>query len=442
MSTSRTINSQVVVGAQWGDEGKAKIVDMLAEHVDMVIRSQGGCNAGHTVVHQGETFKFHHLPSGLLYEGKTCIIGSGMVLAPDVLKGEIEAIEARGYSTQGLRISDRAHVTLPYHCQLDQALEARRSGGKIGTTGRGIGPTYMDKVGRVGLRVVDLFEPEAILAAQLERLLLAKEPLTNLLPTDEHPTLEKLLDVARNYKAILAPYVCDIQALLYDAQKQGKTLLFEGAQGTLLDVDFGTYPFVTSSNATAGGACTGSGVGPSKIDYSTGVMKAYLTRVGEGPFPTELSDAVGDYLTQKGHEIGTTTGRTRRCGWFDAVVGRYSVQVNGLDGIALTKLDVLDELSEIKVAVAYRDKLTGETYEQFPASLSKLAQAEPVYESFPGWQTDTSHVCSFEDLPTACQEYVKRLEALCDCPITWISVGPDRAQTFATAANQQIAVPC
>lgn len=421
----------IVVGAQWGDEGKAKIVDYLAESADVVVRSQGGCNAGHTVKHNGQTFKFHHLPSGLLYNNKLCVIGSGVVILPHVLAKELESIESQGYSLKGLRISNRAHVTLPFHNQQDNHLEGVASSKtKIGTTGRGIGPTYMDKVARVGLRVCDLMEPAEVLIEQLLTLEQQKRPVWEKVYNLPFPSIEELLSYCQQAKAILAPYVCDTVSLLAEAQQQGQNLLFEGAQGTLLDVDFGTYPYVTSSNATAGGACTGTGVGPSKIDRTLGVMKAYLTRVGEGPFPTELFDEAGAHLATVGQEIGTTTGRARRCGWFDAVIGRYSVAVNGLNGMALTKLDVLSGLPEIKIAVAYHDPQTDKPLEAFPASISQLQRAEPVYETWPGWQEPLDEITRWEQLPANCQAYLARLEALCGCPIDILSLGPSREQTL------------
>ncbi len=417
----------IVVGAQWGDEGKAKVVDQLAEHADVVVRSQGGSNAGHTVKFKGETFKFHHLPSGLLYEEKLCVIGPGVVLAPEFLQEELDSIHAKGYSTKNLKISDRCHITFPYHIAQDKQQETRRTsnnGTKIGTTGKGIGPTYMDKVGRMGIRVADLFEPEATLKAQLVSIITQKE-------LEQLFTLEQLYALCLTYKNILTPYACDTLALLQTALKQEKQLLFEGAQGTLLDVDFGTYPYVTSSNATAGGACTGTGVGPSKIDATLGVMKAYLTRVGEGPFPTELSNTpIGERLCELGVEYGTTTGRKRRVGWFDAVIARFGVEVNGLDGVALTKLDVLDSFETIEVCTGYVHEQTGQQYDRLPTSLTTLSHLKPVYETHAGWLTDTTGCKTFEALPANCQAYVKRLEALMDCPVWMVSVGPDREQTL------------
>jgi adenylosuccinate synthase len=423
----RILHNVIVVGAQWGDEGKAKVVDMLAEQADVVIRSQGGCNAGHTVKFQGKTFKFHHLPSGLLYPEKKCIIGSGVVIAPDILRDELASIQAQGYSTKNLFISDRCHVTLPYHIEQDKRQELIRSASapesKIGTTGRGIGPTYMDKVGRLGIRTIDLLESDAVLRGQLERIVMDKGFFAEA-------SVDFLMGVCARYREILAPYITDTVALLQESMAQKQRLLFEGAQGTLLDVDFGTYPYVTSSNATAGGACTGTGVGPSRMDATLGVMKAYLTRVGEGPFPTEQANSVGEQLAQRGHEFGTTTGRLRRTGWFDAVVARHSVEVNGLDGLALTKLDVLDDFETIAIATHYVHKVTGERYDRFPASLVTLADLEAVYETHAGWQSDTTGITQYDELPQACRHYLQRLETLSGCPVWMVSVGPERQQTL------------
>ncbi|MDX2083778.1 MAG: adenylosuccinate synthase [Candidatus Melainabacteria bacterium] len=420
----------VVVGAQWGDEGKAKVIDWLAEQADVVVRCQGGCNAGHTVQLDGNVFKFHHLPSGLLYAGKQCVIGSGTVLSPDVFRQEIDALHAKGYRTESLFISDRAHVTLPYHPLQDRLQEQSLEQNKIGTTGRGIGPTYMDKVGRLGLRVADLYESSTFLRDRLTQIRAVKAPVIEQLYQEALPSVDDLMAVCQQYAALFQPYVTDTVVLLDTALRAGKTLLFEGAQGTLLDVDFGTYPFVTSSNATAGGACTGSGVGPSRIDRTIGVMKTYITRVGSGPFPTELSDELGQHLVQVGQEFGTTTGRMRRCGWFDAVLGRYSVMTNGLDGLAITKLDVLDALPEIQVCVAYRHRETGALVHHFPARLGELEQMEPVYETLPGWQTPVHQARRWEELPLNARRYLERLSALLETPISLVSVGPDREQTL------------
>jgi len=414
----------IVVGAQWGDEGKAKIVDLLAQQADVVIRCQGGCNAGHTVSHQGQVYKFHLVPSGLLYPGKLCVIGPGTVIDPWVLITEINDLAAKGIATHSLKISDRAHLTLPYHVDHDQFQESSRSQLKIGTTGRGIGPTYMDKVGRIGLRVGDLYLPVVALTQKLTSIIEAK----GFKPS----ALEALLPSIQAVAKQLQPYVTDTIPVIHSAIASQQQLLFEGAQGTMLDVDYGTYPYVTSSNATAGGACTGSGVGPSKIDQVIGVMKAYITRVGEGPMPTELTNEMGSYFQTEGQEIGTTTGRLRRCGWFDAVVGRYSVMVNGIDLLAITKLDVLDQLPQIDICVAYQHLQTGERYDHFPAQIELLNQLKPVYETMPGWETSTTGIRTLSALPTNARQYLDRLANLCGCPIGIVSVGPNREQTMFT----------
>lgn len=421
----------VVVGAQWGDEGKAKITDLLAAEADVVVRCQGGCNAGHTVKHGDDVIKFHLVPSGLLYPDTLCIIGPGTVIHPEVLVNEIEALQAKGYQTRSLKLSNRAHVTLPFHVALDKAQESAMAERKIGTTGRGIGPTYMDKVGRYGLRMGDLYDTEVILRERLRQIVDLKNPLLEKcfadLPTH---TVDELYAWCRQYAEKLEPYVADTVVLVHEAIAEGKSILFEGAQGTLLDIDYGTYPFVTSSNATAGGACTGSGVGPTMIDRVIGVMKAYTTRVGEGPFPTELQDEMGHFLADVGQEVGTTTGRARRCGWFDAVIAKYSVQVNGLDGLAITKLDVFDGLGELKIGVGYRDRITGREFNHFPSQLNDLRNAEPVYETLPGWQGSVKDARRYEDLPEEARQYLNRISELIGCPISLVSIGPERNQTI------------
>ena len=412
----------VIVGAQWGDEGKAKITDMLAEQAQVVIRSQGGCNAGHTVLANGHTFKFHLLPSGMLYPRKACVVGPGTVIYPPVLIEEIASIQAQGYDTTQLKISNRAHVTLPFHLQQDKDLEAARCGdaaGKIGTTGRGIGPTYMDKASRLGLRLHELYEDS------LEQRLVSLLALKQLNPDQ----LPDLLNTVKAWANALAPYVIDTTPVIHEALEAGQHLLFEGAQGALLDIDHGTYPFVTSSNATAGGACTGSGVGPSRLDCVVGVFKAYITRVGSGPFPSELLDATGDYLVDKGHEFGTTTGRRRRCGWYDAVLARYSARINGLDALAITKLDVLDDLPELAIVTGYRLP-DGSVSQVFPASVNVLAEIEPVLEKWPGWLCNTRGLTQWDALPDAAKNYLRRIEALTGAPIAIVSTGPDRAETL------------
>lgn len=421
----------VVVGAQWGDEGKAKITDMLAAEADVVVRCQGGCNAGHTVKYGDDVFKFHLVPSGMLYGNKLCIVGNGTVIHPEVMLREIQELQSKGYDTQHLKISNRAHLTLPFHIELDKAQETAMADQKIGTTGRGIGPTYMDKVARYGLRVGDLYEEAFVLKARLQHILALKNSLIEkCYPGLSLQTVDQLYDWCQSYAEKLKPYVADTVAVLHEALDQGSKILFEGAQGTLLDVDYGTYPFVTSSNATAGGACTGSGIGPTRIDRVIGVMKAYTTRVGEGPFPTELQDETGRLLLEVGQEFGTTTGRARRCGWFDAVIAKYSVQVNGLDGLAITKLDVFDGMPELKIGVAYRNRETGEQFTHFPAQLHTLKCVEPVYETWPGWSGSVKDVRRFEDLPLEARQYLNRIAELIGCPLSIISVGPERNQTI------------
>ena len=425
----------VVVGAQWGDEGKAKVIDWLCERADAVVRCQGGCNAGHTVQFQGEVFKFHLIPSGILYPKKSCIVASGVVIDMAVLWGEMQDIQQRGFSVENLRISDRAHVTLPLHVAADKTQEALRErsskSGKIGTTAKGIGPTYADKVSRLGLRICDLYLPEATLKQKLAQQLTAWKPLLDQTPElGFSETVESLLAHCLTYAERLAPYVCDGLDTLHGWMDKKQSVLFEGAQGALLDLDYGTYPFVTSSNTTSGGACTGAGLGPTRMDAVVGVTKAYLTRVGSGPFPTELTDDIGEHLRTVGKEVGTTTGRPRRCGWFDAVVGRFAAQINGLDGLAMTKLDVLDGLKEINIGVGYKHRTTGEVTQRFPASLETLAEYDPVYETMPGWQGKVQGITDAEQLPPEAQAYLDRLSELVGVPVWMVSTGPDREETI------------
>ena len=420
----------IVVGAQWGDEGKAKITDLLAAQADVVVRCQGGCNAGHTVQHGDDVFKFHLVPSGMLYGETLCIVGPGTVIDPEVLLREIEELKTKGYDTSNLKVSNRAHLTLPYHITIDKARELAAGGNKIGTTGRGIGPTYMDKVGRYGVRIGDLYETDFILKERLTQLVHMKNPVMTGIFKQPEINVDELFAWCKSAGERLKPYVADTVELLHEAVEQNQNILFEGAQGTLLDVDYGTYPFVTSSNATAGGACTGSGLGPTMIDRVIGVMKAYTTRVGEGPFPTELSDEIGEHLSSVGQEFGTTTGRARRCGWFDAVIGKYSVRVNGLDGLAITKLDIFDGLQELKICVAYKNRETGEVSKQFPSQLQSLKNAEPVYESLPGWQGSVKGARSYDELPAEAKAYLQRLSELVGAPISIIGVGAERNQTI------------
>jgi adenylosuccinate synthase len=416
-----------VIGAQWGDEGKGKITDLLSRSADVVVRYQGGVNAGHTVVVQGQTFKLHLIPSGILYPDTECIIGSGTVIDPQVLIQELDQLEQLNISTEKLLISETAHVTMPYHRMIDQASEERRGSHKIGTTGRGIGPTYADKSERIGIRVLDLMDPDA-LRKQLNWTINYKnvilEKLYNLPPLDPATVIEQYLEYAER----LRPHVVDCSLKIYDAIQQRRNILFEGAQGTLLDLDHGTFPYVTSSNPVAGGACVGTGIGPTMIDRVIGVAKAYTTRVGEGPFPTELDGAIGELLCDRGAEFGTTTGRRRRCGWFDAVIGRYAVRINGLDCLAITKLDVLDTLEEIKVCVAY--EIDGKYCQDFPSSTRRFAKCKPIYKTVPGWQQSTEHCRSLEDLPKQALDYLKFLAELMEVPIALVSLGASRDQTI------------
>ncbi|MDJ0679298.1 MAG: adenylosuccinate synthase [Xenococcaceae cyanobacterium MO_167.B52] len=417
----------IVIGAQWGDEGKGKITDLLSRSADVVVRSQGGVNAGHTVVVSGQTFKLHLIPSGILYPDTECIIGSGTVIDPQVVIDEMEQLKKLGVTTDNLYISQTAHITMPYHRSIDQASEERRGDFKIGTTGRGIGPTYADKSERTGIRVLDLMDSK-LLKEKLEWTINYKnvilEKLYNLPPLNPKEVITEYL----KYAEYLRPYVIDSSLKIYEAVKEKKNILFEGAQGTLLDLDHGTYPFVTSSNPIAGGACVGSGIGPTIIDRVIGVAKAYTTRVGEGPFPTELNEEIGDLLGDRGAEFGTTTGRRRRCGWFDAVIGRYAVRINGLDCLAITKLDVLDELEEIKVCVAY--EIDGETCYHFPSNASHFANCKPIYKTLPGWQKSTTECRSLADLPQQALDYLKFLAELMEVPIAIISLGASRDQTI------------
>ncbi len=421
--------SVVVVGAQWGDEGKGKIIDLLAEDSDYIVRFQGGNNAGHTVVVGQDEFIFHLIPSGILYPGKIAVIGNGVVVDPQALLDEIAMFQQRGVAIdRNLLISELAHIIFPYHKALDRAHEEAQGSRRLGTTGRGIGPCYVDKVGRCGIRLADLIDPD-VLKEKLRYNLEEK----NAILTGAYRKLALSFDeVYRQYCEYgqrLAPYAADTIVVLNEALEASKRILFEGAQGTLLDIDYGTYPYVTSSNATAGGVCTGSGVGPSRINRVLGVAKAYTTRVGEGPFPTEFPPALMEAVRARGREFGATTGRPRRCGWFDAVVARHAALVNGLDEIVITKLDVLDDQPEIKICTAYR--IGGETVQSFPARIEKLWRCEPVYESHPGWLADTSGAQRFEDLPMNAQRYLKRIEGLIRTPLRLVSVGSERRQTFA-----------
>lgn len=415
-----------LVGTQWGDEGKGKITDVLASRADVVARYQGGNNAGHTVVVGENTYKLHLVPSGIFYAGTTCLIGNGVVVDPKVLCEEISYLHQQGISTADLYVSEKAHVIMPYHRVLDRLEEGQRLR-KIGTTGRGIGPAYVDKYMRMGIRMLDLRNRES-----LERALDQVLPLKNQLLQKiyDHPGFDRdeLVEEYLAYGEAIVPLLADTSLLIDQARQRGEDILLEGAQGTLLDVDHGTYPFVTSSNPTAGGAAPGVGIGPNQIDQVIGVVKAYTTRVGEGPFVSELQDATGDLIRERGREFGTTTGRPRRCGWFDAVLVRYSVRVNGLTGLSLTLLDVLDALENVQVCVAYEYR--GRRLEHLPADLEMLKECKPIYETLPGWQEDITGAKSFADLPQRAQEYLKFLEKQVGCPIQIVSVGPRRDQTI------------
>ena len=417
----------VVIGAQWGDEGKGKITDLLSRSADVVVRYQGGVNAGHTIVVDGQVLKLHLIPSGILYPDTICLIGSGTVVDPKVMLGELDMLLELGIDVSGLKLASTAHVTMPYHRLLDQAMEQRRGERRIGTTGRGIGPTYADKSERNGIRVIDLLDRDR-LRERLEGPLAQKNELLQTIYGLEPLDPEAVIAEYASYGERLAPHVVDCTRTIHQAARNRKNILFEGAQGTLLDLDHGTYPYVTSSNPVSGGACIGAGVGPTLIDRVIGVAKAYTTRVGEGPFPTELEGSLNDHLCDRGHEFGTTTGRRRRCGWFDGVIGRYAVEVNGLDCLAITKLDVLDELDEIQVCVAY--ELASERIEHFPCSSEDFARCRPIYRSLPGWQTSTADCRRLEDLPPAAMAYLRFLAELMEVPIAIVSLGASRDQTI------------
>ena len=415
----------VIVGAQWGDEGKGKATDLLGSRVDYVVKFNGGNNAGHTVVIGDQKFALHLLPSGILTPGCTPVIGNGVVVDLRVLFQELDALNERGVDTADLLVSNAAHVIAPYARTLDNVTERFLGKRKIGTTGRGIGPAYADKINRLGIRVGDLFD-ESVLRDKIEGALVAKNHLLVKVYNRRAITVDEVTEELLEYRDRLAPHVTDTSLVLNSALDNGETVLFEGGQATMLDVDHGTYPFVTSSSATAGGACTGSGVGPTRIDSVIGIAKAYTTRVGEGPMPTELLDEWGDRLRDVGHEFGTTTGRPRRCGWYDSVITRYASRINGLTDIVLTKLDVLTGISEIPVCVAY--DVDGVRYQDLPLDQAAFAAAEPVYETFPGWDEDISGAREFSDLPGAAQDYVKAVEELSGCRISTIGVGPGREE--------------
>ncbi|MFS0656490.1 adenylosuccinate synthase [Bacillus sp. 179-C3.3 HS] len=420
------MSSVVVVGTQWGDEGKGKITDFLSENAEVIARYQGGNNAGHTIKFDGVTYKLHLIPSGIFYKEKTCVIGNGMVVDPKALVAELAYLHERNVSTENLRISNRAHVILPYHLKLDEVEEERKGANKIGTTKKGIGPAYMDKAARIGIRVADLLDRE-VFEEKLARNLEEKNRLLEKMYDTEGFKIEDILDEYYEYGQQVKKYVVDTSVVLNDALDDGRRVLFEGAQGVMLDIDQGTYPFVTSSNPVAGGVTIGSGVGPTKIQHVVGVSKAYTTRVGDGPFPTELHDDIGDQIREVGREYGTTTGRPRRVGWFDSVVVRHARRVSGITDLSLNSIDVLTGIETLKICVAY--KLNGEITEEFPASLNELAKCEPVYEEMPGWTEDITGVKNLSELPANARHYLERISQLTGIPLSIFSVGPDRSQT-------------
>lgn len=417
----------MVIGTQWGDEGKGKVTDYLAERSDMVVRYQGGSNAGHTVWIAGQRFALHLVPTGIFYRETRCVMGNGMVIDPVAFAEELDYLHARGVSTENLYLSDRAHLVFPYHQALDEVAEQGLGTDKIGTTLRGIGPAYMDKAARTGIRVADLFEPRRF-ANLLHRNVEEKNRLLRELyhreGFDEAAIRTQYLDLAERMR----PFVTDTSVLVNEALDAGETVLFEGAQGTMLDIDHGTYPYVTASNPVAGGVCIGAGVGPTRIETVIGVVKAYTTRVGDGPFPTELNDPIGDQIREVGHEYGTTTGRPRRVGWLDTVVVRHAARVSGVSALAITLLDVLSGLDEVRVCTAY--ELDGKRVEHLPASLEQLQQCQPVYETLPGWKEPLDEIRDYRELPQEAKQYLQTIERTCGIPVAILSAGPDRTQTF------------
>ncbi|RIW31597.1 adenylosuccinate synthase [Bacillus salacetis] len=420
------MSSVVVVGTQWGDEGKGKITDFLSENAEVIARYQGGNNAGHTIKFDGETYKLHLIPSGIFYNDKTSVIGNGMVVDPKALVKELKYLHDRNVTTDNLRISNRAHVILPYHLKLDEVEEERKGANKIGTTKKGIGPAYMDKAARNGIRIADLLDYDSF-KEKLTRNLEEKNRLLERFYETDGFTLEEILDEYYEYGQQVKHYVCDTSVVLNDALDDGRRVLFEGAQGVMLDIDQGTYPFVTSSNPVAGGVTIGSGVGPTKISHVVGVSKAYTTRVGDGPFPTELTNEIGDQIREVGREYGTTTGRPRRVGWFDSVVVRHARRVSGLTDLSLNSIDVLTGIETLKICTAYRYK--GEVINEFPANLNILAECEPVYEELPGWKEDITGCKTLGELPENARHYLERVSQLTGIPLSIFSVGPDRSQT-------------
>ena len=419
--------SVVIVGSQWGDEGKGKMTDYLSQEADVVVRSQGGNNAGHSIVFDGKKFALRLVPSGIFGAKKLSVIGNGVVVNPKALLEELHYLEENDIDVSGLRISNRAHVTMPYHILLDKCEENAKGDQKVGTTQKGIGPTYMDKVARIGIRMCDLLEKDTFEKKLRENLKIKNEMFTKIYGV-EPLKFEDIFDEYYQYGQELKKYVTDTSLLINDEMDANKKVLFEGAQGTMLDIDDGTYPYVTSSNPAAGGAATGAGVGPNRIDRVVGICKAYTTRVGEGPFPTELTDQIGDHIRETGHEYGVVTGRPRRVGWFDAVALRHAHRVDGLDYLSLNLLDVLSGLKTIKIARAY--ELDGQEINYYPASLAELDRCKPIYDELPGWDEDITHVTKFDDLPEKAKNYLKRIEELTATPLATVSVVPDREQTM------------
>ena len=417
-----------VIGGQWGDEGKGKIIDFLAGRVDAVVRYGGGSNAGHTVVNDKGTFQLHMVPSGICWPGVAGIIGNGVVVDADVLLGELSELDARGIDTSNLFVSERAHLIMPYHVVLDELEEKARGDSAIGTTGRGVGPAYVDKTGRMGIRVGDLLDVEGTLRPRLEQTLAFKNALITKIYEAEALSMQDILDKCAEWADRLAPHIQATEQTIQDLLAQDKAVLLEGAQGTLLDIDHGSYPYVTSSSPSVGGACTGLGIPPQAIAGVIGVFKAYSTRVGGGPMPSEMLDETGDELREKAHEYGTTTGRPRRIGWFDAVAAKYSRLVNGMTGLVLTRLDILDGFPSVKVCVGY--EVAGQTIDRFPSNTSLLAQCQPIYEEHPGWSQPTASATSLSQLPKNAMSYVNRIEELVGCPVQIISTGPSREETI------------
>ena len=420
----------VIIGAQWGDEGKGKIVDYLAQQADTVVRFQGGSNAGHTVVVDGEAYKLRLMPSGILFKGAHCIVGNGVAFDPMIMLEEMDGLSARGIDMSGIRISNRAHVVLPYHRLMDGIGDEARGKNKIGTTKRGIGPCYMDRDNRIGIRVCDMMDREEF-AKRLQENLAIKNKELKLLYDHEPLDYDEILQEYMGYADRLRSYVCDTIALLNDEIKAGRKILFEGAQATMLDIDYGTYPYVTASHPISGGVGVGAGVAPNKIDKVVGIVKAYCTRVGEGPFPTEQLNAIGEKIREEGHEYGVVTGRPRRTGWLDACVVRYAGILSGIDYMAVTRLDILDNFDEIKMCTGYKYK--GELLNEIPASLKVLAEVEPVYETFPGWKCDISKIRKYEDLPVNAKKYLERMSEVTGIALGIVSVGPNRDETIVIA---------